>query len=559
MNPLVYLQALRVKNGIVRSFKTPMRAAMTVILAGYLLFTLAVMLHVHGLKTNNATILLTLYPGSTVALLTLLHSLLLLLVLPPPQYLFTILSETDITTLYPLPIKRWQVFRFFLLTRSFTTYLLVVGLGALYASMTLRTLAPGLISMSGHAFDALWTVSYVLMMIVAIAGLLFWRLYIDILRDTKRIPAHAFRLAAIVGISVLVGAMLYRISLGLTAGESPAAALLATPDFFPLTILLAPFGFLAQFLAHRVEFSTPFAWTGTLFWCGLAASGYLFLKKQEPMVYDYSARLSSARADMVARMRHPAAMLKHKADRGKLVVRLPWFLRRFNPRRGGALLWRDVIITWRSYGTLVKWLHNLFLFTVVAGWFTLLHYHGTVVEQKVWGFGSLLLMLPIVPMSMLSISGIAETLRTSDLQKPLPLGALETVAMQVLQWTLIIGSVTLFPFLAGALLFHRYWSIILFMLVGGWSFTHTFISAGFLIALYNPDQHDPVQRVYATLFGLFAMLISSLPGAAMIVLCFLLHLPLAPILILVLVVNGLTATFLQHFCARKYKNFVFTD
>jgi hypothetical protein len=335
--------------------------------------------------------------------------------------------------------------------------------------------------------------------------------------------------------------------------------LLASVDSLPFTIVFAPFRMLAEILARRADFATPIPWVGVTFWTGLAVVGYRMLHRQEPILYQYAARLASFRTEMAARMRSPAAMIKHKAEQGQLMAQTPWFLRSMNPRRIGAIFWRDMIVAWRGYGMVVKWLHTLMLLAVATGWAVIVHYGVPLAEDKIWAIGSLVLLLPTIPLCMLSVPAVAEILRTSDIQKPLPIGGLQTVAMHIFQWTVMICSVTFLPYLAGAILFHAYWRIILFLLALGWSFTHTFVSAGFLIALFNPDQHDPVQRSYVALFGFFTMLGSSLPGAFVLVFCFVLHLPLALIIVLVIIANGTTAAFLHYLSARKYAHFVFTE
>jgi hypothetical protein len=536
-----------------------MRAAMTIFIAGYLLFSLFALLQIDAPKSTSPHVLPTLDAHNPLALLSLFHALILLYVLPPPKYLYMILSETDVANLYPAPLERWRVFRFFLLTRSFLVFYFLVGIWALYGSMMLRAVFPGILSPVQHGSNTLWTFLYVLCMIAAIAGLLCWRLLLDILREFKRIRANAFRYAAILVVSSIMAVLLYHVGLAISAGKHPIVGLIASTESYPFVILLAPFRMLAEVLLREADFSSAAIWVEMLFWVGLAATGYGALKHQSSLLYEYAARLASFRTEMMVRMRIPGASIKEKAAKETINLQLPWFLKIMDPRRAGAIFWRDMVVAWRGYGTVIKWLHNLFLLAVVAGWFVIVHYGVSLAEEKIWVVGSLLLLLPIAPLSMLSVSSVAEILRRSDIQKPLPIGGLESIAMHILQWTAMICSVTLLPYVAGAILFHAYWHIILFLLVISWSFSHTFISAGFLIALFNPDQDDPVQRLYAASFGFFSMLGSSLPGALVLVLCFLLHFPMVLILVIVIIVNGTTAAFLHYLCAQKYADFVFTE
>ena len=559
MSPLLYLQLMRFKNGVKRSFKTPMRAAMTVFVAGYLVFSVLAMLHARGAKAGPPSPALALHLEDPVALFTLFHSLLLLLVLPPPKYLFTILTEADVANLYPIPFRRWRVFRFFMFSRSFAVYLLVVAVGALYASMALRVLIPGLVPSNDHSNGMWGTLIYILVMVVVICGMLFWRLLADVYREFKRIPANAFGVGAFAAIGFVVGVIAYRMNGAVSAGEYAVLGLLASPNLFPLSIVLAPFRFLAELFLQRADFSRPFALAGLAFWSVWTYAGYHLLRRQEHSLYEYAARLGTVRAEMVARMRSPAAAFKHRTAGGKPTAPLPWFLRTLRPRRAGAIFWRDLVITWRSYGLVIKWLCYFFVLAVIAGWFAATHFHAVLSPEKVWVVSALLLSLPIFPLSMLSLSGMAEVLRTSDIQKPLPIGNLQTVGMHTLQWTVVICSVIVPPSLIGAILFHPYWHIILFVLALACSFVHIFCSTGFIIALFNPDQHDPLQRFYSAFFGFFSMLGGSLPGAFVLIICFVFHSPLWLTMILVVGVNAGIAVLLQHLSARKYHNFVFTE
>jgi hypothetical protein len=559
MKPLLYLQALRVKNGIARSFRTPVRAAMTVFIAGYILFTFLALWNVHPPEFKAPHIAFSPSGVNPVAIFTLLHALLLFLVLAPPKYLFNILSETDIANLFPLPLKRWTVFRFFLFTRSLLIYLLIVCFGALYASMALRTLVRDLIPSNEHAPGELWTLLYVVLMVLVVAGMLFWRLLVDILREFRWIPAYTFRIVTFLISGSIVIVFISRISPGVSSSNTLVQTILGSTEVFPLAVLFAPFHFLAQVFLRQADFSTPFVWFGLLFWTFVALSAYQLLHWLEPTLYDYAARLAASRTELTNRMRSPAALLKHKADQGQHVVRVPWFLRFLRVRRAGAILWRDSIIAWRSYGTVIKSLNVLLFIVVVCGWLGVKHYGASVTAGRFWAAGSLILLLPLVPLTLVSITSLADILRTSDVQKPLPIGNRQTISMHVLQWSATIWSVFFLPYFLGAILFRQYWGEVLFLVGMGCSFSFVFVSAGFLVALFNPDQHDPIQRMYSGLFGFFGTMLSAIPGALTLVVSFLLHFPLALIGVLVIGVNGGVATVFQLVSTRKYATFVFTE
>jgi len=88
---------------------------------------------------------------------------------------------------------------------------------------------------------------------------------------------------------------------------------------------------------------------------------------------------------------------------------------------------------------------------------------------------------------------------------------------------------------------------------------HCMISGFFLISLYNPDPSDPIQRMYASVFGFLLSIGASIPAAAVVVVSILLHTPLVIVLGLVILANLASAAALHYLSARKYANFVPTE
>jgi hypothetical protein len=160
---------------------------------------------------------------------------------------------------------------------------------------------------------------------------------------------------------------------------------------------------------------------------------------------------------------------------------------------------------------------------------------------------------------MVSVMAFSDILRRADTQKPFPISAAKTVAMHILQWTALTCSVILLPFTAGALLFPSFVNIIFFVLLAGISFVYAVVSGYFLVSLFNPDQQDPIQRMYASLFGLLAAAAASLPGGVALGIGLALHARLFVVLPIVFILNLVSALLFQYFSARKYANFVFSE
>jgi hypothetical protein len=559
MSPFLFLLGRRIKNGVLRSFKTPMRAAMTILAIAYFVFTMFLFASATSSPHPHVNKLESLDPRIPLAILTLFHGLLLSAAIPSPKYMYMFLSETDIANIYPTPLRRWKVFRFFLFTRALLGMLLFSGLGAFYGFFFLRLAMPDVLPKMDHGIDVAVKVAYGITLAAAIGGLLFWRIVIDLWREFKLIPEHTFR-NFMIAISVLMaGAVLSRIPSALAGGVHPLIVLAGLVDSVPFSTILAPIRQLALLFLGRMDLGSASFWISVALWHGLAITGYRTLRSQGPLLYGYAASVALFRTQMAERVKNPALLLKEKTEKRKGTIRLPWFLRYWSPRKGFALLWRDAIVSWRSLSTVVGTLQFVLVVAVVGGWIAAQWFQLPVKERAVWAFSVFTMSIAALPLSMVSIVGIAEILQKVEAQKPLPIRSLDAVTMHILQWTLLIASVSLPAFVFGVMFFHAFWFVIVFVLILGWSFNHVVISGYFWIALYNPDQQDPIQKLYGGLYGLLVAVAVSIPGIIAVLAGFLLHAPLAATLFLGVSFNGASATMLHYLSSRKYVNFVFTE
>jgi hypothetical protein len=557
MSPFLYLQTRRIKNAFRRSFKTPVRGFMSVLVIGYMLFTLSLIFTLKEPKVKEGVQPLDMH--FPIALVTLAHLVLVLYTIPPPKYLYSIFSETDIANLYQAPLPPWRVFRFFFFHRTFAGYCLFFVIFAFYGYWTLRLSVPGIFAHAGSGTHLLWNAFYVATILPALSGLLFWRIVLDMRREFKLIPSSLFRVSMFVFLGSIAVTVVYYTMRAYAVGLGFQAGLVKSIESPPLSVLLAPFNVLAQlFLIHADPASASF-WICITFWIGLATSGYYVLRSHHLLLYDYAYRLTEFRAQAATRVKSPAERLKQMKQGGKNVLRLPWFIRLMDPRRAGAIFWLDMVITWRSFGTAIRGLHGVLFLAVICGWAALQYYHVPVKTPAVWKVSGFVMVMASWPLSMVSTLGFCEILRRVEIQKPIPLSALKTVTMHILQWTAMTCSVTLVPFFTAFILLGSTGYPVLFVLVAGWSFMHCMISAFFVISLYNPDTSDPIQRMYASVFGFLLSIGASIPAAAVVVVSILLHTPLVIVLGLVILANLASAAALHYLSARKYANFVPTE
>lgn len=557
MSPFIYLQILRIKNAFRRSFKTPVRGFMSVLLIGYFLLTVMMIFTLKEPKVKEGAQPLTMdFP---LALLTLVHLIPLLYTIPPPKYLYSIFSETDIANLYQAPLHPWRAFKFFFFIRTFAGYCLLFLVFAFYGYWGLRFSVPGIFAHASEGGHLLLNVLYGATILPALAGLLFWRVIFDLRREFKMIPKYLFRIFMFLYLGCIATALGYHIAHAYMSGLGIQAGVVQSVESLPLSVLVAPFKVFAQLFLIQANLTSASVWIWIAFWMFLGTSGYYVLRSHSSVLYEYASRLTEFRTQMATLMRSPAERLKGMKQSDKKVLRLPWFARLLEPRKAGAIFWLDMVVTWRSFGKSIRLFKVVLFLAVIGGWAALQFYHVPVRTPDVWRSSALVMFLTSWPLSLVSTLGFCEILRRVEIQKPIPISAFHTVAMHILQWTAMTCSVTLVPFFAAFILLGSAGFPVLFVMITGWSFMHCVISGFFLISLYNPDANDPIQRMYAMIFGLLISIVASIPGALVLVVSLLLHARFVFVLVLVILANLGSAYALHYVSARKYAKFVPTE
>jgi hypothetical protein len=329
MSPFLYLQVLRIKNAFRRSFKTPVRGFMSVLLIGYCLFTLSMIFTLKGSKAKEGN--QPLDRAFPIALLTLAHLVPLLYAAPPPKYLHSIFSETDIANLYQAPLRPWQAFRFFFFIRTFTGYCLLFLIFAFYGYWTLRLSVPGIFAHANEGGHLLSNFLYGAASLSALAGILFWRVILDIRREFNLIPSHLFKVCMSLYLASIAAIVGYYFTQAYANGLGFQASLAQSVESPLPSVLLAPFKVLALLFLMQADLASASVWIWIILWMSLATSGYFVLRSHNSLLYDYAFRLANFRAQMVTQMKSPAERLKEMKRSGKKVLRLPWL----SP--GGAL------------------------------------------------------------------------------------------------------------------------------------------------------------------------------------------------------------------------------
>jgi hypothetical protein len=340
-------------------------------------------------------------------------------------------------------------------------------------------------------------------------------------------------------------------------GRHPLIGLTELAESFPVLFILFPFQAHAKLLVG--QFDILYVMFSILFWGGLSLAGYRALRAEEPRLYEYSARMATFRVQMKERLRNPATAVKEAIAKKKQSVDLPMLFRFFTPKRAIAILWKDGIIAWRSYGRMTKVLTAILVLSIIGFWLFTQVNPIRLSDKIFWEISFIVMFMILMPYCISSIIIFSEALKKVEVQKPLPVSSMQTVAMHILQWTIMTCIVIVIPYLSAAVLFPSYAYIILFAFTAGCTFAYVINAGFFFIVLFNPDMQDPIQRMYAPLFGMVVSAAASAPAIFALTIGFLLHIHMPIILCLAIFCNLASAGVLHILSSRKYENFLFSE
>jgi hypothetical protein len=246
----------------------------------------------------------------------------------------------------------------------------------------------------------------------------------------------------------------------------------------------------------------------------IAISGitlYLALM-QAPWMYDQAA-VRGFGAESVRRLQQKGDVVGVAAEaarRGRGTRKSGWFqgLRAPGFR---ALLWKDVLVQWRSIRGMIAML-------LVAGltFVVLPSILGTsAIKQETLGYFILVMegFLAFAIASMTSQTGFTELLRRVDLQKPLPFGSQGIVASEVLAKSLPAIVIPILCSLVGLAFWPGAWREVLSGAIFFPSVAAVVCALVCVIVLLFPEIEDVSQRGFRGLMMMFGLLITGAPGA----------------------------------------------
>ena len=565
---LLFLTVRVMVNSFRRAFENPLRAVLTIlvlifIVCGWGSALLAMLIEPPRpprapIPALDPTVAL----GRSMVIVLGLHIAYIVLGLLPSfsRGWLSYFVEGDVHFLFPTPIKPLTLFRGLLLVRG------AIGIAALMLMLIIYLILLGGRSMRQLAMVATpqagsWSLlAYPLLFLVMSLALLWLGVAIRLMEMERPRVLTWFWVGivswALVGVGLVVGRAWFLVQ---QAGQPTFAALQASIEWLPAMLWLLPARSLSDAMLVVYQGWTPAIGLGLLFWLGVLLWADRCIVREAGRLYELAAfmaqrssRLRMARGDPMQAAYQRA--LERMSERARPVRTLRW-LERWTPRGVWALLWRDLLLSWRLQG----WGLVLMLLLLVAIPTVPLALMRYLIEKDSLGAAkAIYLMMQYTIMLMMAFGsyyGIVDLLRRVELQKPLPFSSREVVLVESLPIALLVLVMQLMVAMIAILLFPQAWGFWLGMGLVVASFAPVLQMAMWMLALLNPDPNDYTQRLVLGLLMFPVLVLAGLPGGLILLLGLILKLPLALIALLTVLANLSVGAMFVAINSRLYEQF----
>jgi hypothetical protein len=523
---LIYLTLRVLVNSLRRAFANPLRAVLTVLVVSFVLCGWGGAL-IGSLAENPARAQPQLLQPQqlllrSLGLVVLIHWFYVVFTIVPSVFrpAYALVQESDVHYLFTTPLKPLALFRGMILIRGlfgalFFLMLLAVYL-LLFGGARLRLLA----TVQEPVAPAIALLGYPMMYLLVFSTALLWSIALEAMEITGR-SVRSWVSRLLVGWAAL--------SFGLTGGylvylsrlpEEFAflTALGKAVDWLPAYVLLLPVRGLADAAIVLYQGFTPAMGVSFALWLVGVLLANRLLVRYQGVLYEVGASLARKGAAARASQRDPlGTYLQRKAEAvsAKPLRTLRW-LERWTPRGALALLWRDLLITWRASG----W-GNLLIVALMAaapvGLALLIHY--TAPSERDVRLALKIAYAVAQAMTAFFIAfgafyGFTDMLRRVEWQKPLPFSPRAVMVVESLPSVVFFAASQLLAALVISLWFPGDWLFWLGSSVVATSWAIVLMMAMLAIALINPDPTDYTQRLLSGVLMVPALLFSGAPGAA---------------------------------------------
>jgi hypothetical protein len=523
---LWYLTLRVVVNSIRRAFANPLRAVLTTFVLAFFLCGWGGAL-IGSLAENPARAQPDMLQPQrlmlrSIGLVVIIHWFYVVFMVIPsvlrPAY--ALVQESDVHYLFTTPLKPVTLFRGMILIRGMFTalfFLMVLTVYLLlFGGARLRLLA----TVQEPAAPAIALLCYPVLYLLVFSTSLLWSIALEAMEITGR-GVRRWVLRALLGWAVL--------SFGVTGGYlvylsrmSEEFALLTAlgkaVDWLPAYVLLLPVRGLADAAIVLYQGVTPAMGVSFALWLAGVLLANRALARYQNALYEVGASLARKGAAARASQRDPmGTYLQRKAEAAsaKPLRTLRW-LERWTPRGALALLWRDLLITWRASG----W-GNLLMVALMAavpvGLALLIHYTASPERDTRLALKIAYAVAQAMAAFFISLGafyGFTDMLRRVEWQKPLPFSPRAVMVVESLPSVVFFAASQLLAALVISLWFPSDWLFWLGSSVVATSWAIVLMMAMLAIALINPDPTDYTQRLLSGVLTVPALLFSGAPGAA---------------------------------------------
>jgi hypothetical protein len=523
---LMYLTVRVVVNSIRRAFANPLRAVLTTFVLAFFLCGWGGAL-IGSLAENPARAQPDMLQPQrlmlrSIGLVVIIHWFYVVFTIIPSVFrpAFALVQESDVHYLFTTPLKPLALFRGMILIRGlfgalFFLMLLAVYL-LLFGGARLRLLA----TVQEPVAPAIALLGYPVMYLLVFSTALLWGIVLEAMeitgRSVRRLVSRLLIGWAVLSFALTAGYLVYlRRSLDEFA---LLTALGKAVDWLPAYVLLLPVRGLADAAIVLYQGFTPAMGVSFALWLVGVLLANRLLARYQDVLYEVGASLARRGAAARASQRDPlGTYLKRKAEQAstKPLRTLRW-LERWTPRGVWALLWRDLLITWRASG----W-GNLLMVALMAaapvGLALLIHYTAPSERDVRLALKIAYAVAQALTAFFIAFGafyGFTDMLRRVEWQKPLPFSPRAVMVVESLPSVVFFAASQLLAALVISLWFPNDWLFWLGSSVVAISWAIVLMMAMLAIALINPDPTDYTQRLLSGVLMVPALLLTGAPGAA---------------------------------------------
>lgn len=561
MNALWFLVTRRFLNSFKRAFNNPARTIGTLAVLALIAVTYGGPLFMQYREQPSPSMLSPFLPPLELigSILTMMVGAYLLFSFALAVNSMQAFTEHDVLNLFPTPLPRKLVFQFLLFTRGLLASTLSILILAYFFFRTSRSLI-SVIHRSASLGSAIsGSFTFAALFITANSALLIGGVCCGLAVFHKLLPKKLLWSLIIFVPASFLGGLLYRTLSSMDQGTEVLVQLLRRTNEQPFAMLLLPFRAIAA------SALIPYAgWTNTipygiLIWGGLLVLCQRMLMSFAPSLYDYASDLAQANARRRERHRNQTfsveAWMGRKEKRKSADGKYSRWMNAWAPTGATALFWRNLVMMRRSNIMLAIKANILLSALFYGGIAALRAWQPGIVEDGLIVLGGTAQFFVVFLFVAASVGWLTQTLKRFEIQKPLPVSPRNAVFAELLPIAAIVSCSSLIGIILLIALFPHLFGILLLGYVAISTSYMLMSCLLFIVLLFNPDQHDTLQRI---LFGFSTVIViglGALPSALTITLGYLLHLHLVVQGTILLMINGVCIYLLIALAAKRYESF----